>query len=259
MDRLQRDEKPTTNQPDRDRRRHHRPTAATTQTSSSRYGIQPTDVRTQAQYSPEEYQKKYRLTLDERSASRADRNQLPTTDETTMQQTAAAKQQQYAAQRQAYVAQAQLQRRQQQKLQIQKQQNKKLPFPKRVIVYSINGIFYTAQVMFGIMLIASLGISVLVEANAFTRVLNNLLDSVFNRSAHDLLGVFLILCFSLGALKLLTIGFVLKFMGAHPLFGTRSAVKVSLCLGALVLYSLPFSNLLPWSFVWSWYVSHNPK
>ena len=50
-----------------------------------------------------------------------------------------------------------------------------------------------------------------------------------------------------------------KFWLLHPLLGRKGALKTGTFLIAVVLYSIPLLNMVPWIFFWSWIVKIYPK
>lgn len=135
---------------------------------------------------------------------------------------------------------------------------RKVPWVKRYVIYGVNMTFYSLQVTVSVVAGTALGFWAIGESFLITRILLRVVEIVLDPAL--IFGGLFILLIGVALLKLAVMGVVLKFFAkAKPLGGDRTAIKYSFCISSLILYSVPFGALFPWSMIWTWYVCRHPK
>ena len=135
---------------------------------------------------------------------------------------------------------------------------RKVPWLKRYIIYGVNMAFYTPQVILATISGVALGFWAAGESFLITRIFLRIVEFVLDPAL--IFGGLFIFLIGVALLKLFVVGMTLKlFAKAKPLGGDRTAVKYALLLMSLILYSVPFGALFPWSMIWTWYVCRHPK
>ena len=116
------------------------------------------------------------------------------------------------------------------------------------------GFLFIPQVFMTIVTLAALGAITALDSNIITRLVLELGGNLIEGTA--MLAWFLMIL--MGWITIVIVLLVFLAIGARPLFGHQAGIKMSLFFTALVLYSIPVVNLIPWCFLWAEYVFHHP-
>lgn len=225
-----------------------------------------TDEQARANYSPEEYQKRYRRTLDDKPLPKDAKPQrgtaVPATYDTDRSRRALLNQRTRA---ETYRNRA----RTKAKVRSAKRKPLAISLVAKSIIFGVNTAFWLPQLIFGLLFLIAFGLLLAGESMIFIRAAiyavetaSAVVDYFFRTGTVSTAGILWIsffLSLLLGWVKLAVIGFILKFLGTKPLYGTKSDIKIPLFLCAFIFYAWPVSNLFPWSMFWSWYVLRHPE
>lgn len=236
-----------------DERIQYKPYATSGKTDSSYSAQQTTDRSVRQRY--EQYQNRYRTTLDDKTAPEVDSQHQPANNNreaarapTPPYNRAVATPVRRPRKKQSFVS---------------KPKKRIVSGTAKLAIASVTALMYIPQLMLSITLLVVMGFYIASDSNFAVNAATSIIEglaSFFTEVDFDAL-FFILLLFTLaiGWMKLGIIYFILKFAGSNPIFGNNAGIKVLLFLTTLVFYSLPFFNLIPMSVFWSWYALKHPK